>query len=200
MENRKTMWWRGAGRGVRMAGAVRVATAIAVLAMGCGSGPEADEERRGEARGAPPENHATTIPADSQHRPIASPTDSTPCPPTGQWAPCHVVKRLEQAGLRADTSHDRVTRKPLTRDGIRMSVRRATLELYFYPDRAARERDQARLDRSRFLAADQDPGPRHMPTLVTSENLLVVMDTRNERQRERITLAITAGPPQPAAP
>ncbi|HEU5174951.1 MAG TPA: hypothetical protein VFT96_09375 [Gemmatimonadaceae bacterium] len=83
---------------------------------------------------------------------------------------------------------------------MHLTVRRADLELYFYPDRAARERDEQRLDRSRYLEADQPPEPRPKPTLVTSENLLVVIDTRNERQRERLTLAITAGPPQPPAP
>lgn len=170
-----------------------------VLGVGCGGGGE-EESDEVAARGAPPENHATTISPTLPHPSTAAVTDSSPCPATGRWAECSVLKRLEQAGLVPDTSHGSATEPPLTAKGIHLTVRRAELELYFYPDKAARERDQRRLDRSRYLEAEQPPEPRHKPTIVTSENLLVVLDTRNERQRERITLAITAGPPQPPAP
>lgn len=169
-------------------------------ACGGESGGNGSSNSDGGARGAPPENHTTPTADSAQHPSVASATDSSACPRTGRWARCHLIKRLELAGLAADTSHEGVTEPPLTVDGTELRVRNATMELYFYPDRAARERDQARLDRSRYLEADQPPEPRHKPTLVTSENLLVVLDTRNQRQRERITLAITAGPPQPPVP
>lgn len=179
-----------------------VVTVLLLSAAACGGDGRSDGSGDAGvgARGAPPENHDTLSAASAQHPSSAPTADSSPCPPTGRWAPCHVVKRLEQAGLVADTSHEGVTEPPLTATGTEFSVRRARMELYFYPDRAARERDQARLDRSHYLEADQPPETRHKPTLVTSENLLVVLDTRNQRQRERITLAITAGPPQPPAP
>ena len=171
-----------------------------VVGAGCDGAERRDVGGGAGARGAPPENHDTLTPAPIQHPSTAAATDSTPCPATGRWAPCSVLERLERAGLVADTSQPDATEPPLTARGMHLTVRRADLELYFYPDRAARERDQQRLDRSRYLEADQPPEPRHKPTLVTSENLLIVLDTRNERQRERITLAITAGPPQPPAP
>lgn len=177
-----------------------VGAVVAVGMGGCGGGDAGDRSSAEPALGPPPDNHATPSPAANRHPSAAPATDSAPCPPTGRWAECSVIERLEKAGLRADTSHPGATEPPLARDGIRITVRSADLELYLYPDRASRERDEARLDRSRYLAAEQPPEPRHKPTLVTSENLLVILDTRNQRQRERITLAITAGPPQPPAP
>lgn len=197
----------GAGRWrrVRTCGAARArlgawgAALAVIVAAGCGGG-EGGEGGGREARGAPPENHATTPPAAADHPSAASTTDSTPCPATGRWALCSVFERLERAGLVPDSAQERATEPPLIAEGLKVTVRRAEMELYVYPSREAREQDERRLDHSRYLAPEQLPEPRHKPTLVTSENLLVVLDTRNERQRERITLALTAGPPQPPAP
>ena len=187
------VWSRLSRRGLALGVAL-------VVGAACGGGERGDDGGGAVARGAPPENHDTAATAPTQHPATATATDSAPCPATGLWAPCSVLERLERAGLVADTSQPGATEPPLAAKGIHLTVRRADLELYFYPDRAARERDEKRLDRSRYLEADQPPEPRHKPTLVTSENLLIVLDTRNERQRERITLAVTAGPPQPPAP
>lgn len=198
-------WWRR----LRTCGAAgrRITAAAAVAALvgltGCGGGegaPGGDARAAGTARGAPPETNATAAAPSSDHLSAAAATDSSPCPATGRWALCSVFERLERAGLVPDSAHESATEPPLRASGTKVTVRRAAMELYVYPTREARERDERLLDRSRYLAADQPPEPRHKPTLVTSENLLVVLDTRNERQRERITLALTAGPPQPPAP
>jgi hypothetical protein len=177
--------------------------AAAVLALGAAVGCRGGDEdvRAGDgARGAPPEKHATATATLPDHPSAAADSDSTPCPATGRWALCSIFERLERAGLVPDSAQEHATEPPLTADGLKVTVRRAEMELYLYPSRQAREQDERRLDRSRYLEAEQPPEPRHKPTLVTSENLLVVLDTRNERQRERITLALTAGPPQPPAP
>lgn len=164
-------------------------------AVGCGGG---EDRAVGEGvRGAPPENHATPARAETPHPSTADEPQAPPCPATGLWAECTVINRLEQAGLVMDPHQDPVSRKPLQRQGRAFSVRSAELEVFIYPDRSARERDQARLDPDEYLAAEHPPEPVHKPTVVTSENLLVILDTRRERQRERITLALTAGPPQP---
>lgn len=186
------------------AGAARLVL-VPVLALVVGAavggcrGDEAAEQPGGGA-GGPPDNHATVAAGADQHPSAAGDTATPPCPATGLWAECSVVERLEQAGLVMEKDQQPAIEKPLERQGSAFSVRSATLEVFIYPDRAARERDQARLDSDGYLAADQDPEPVHKPTLVTSENLLVVLDTHRERQRERITLALTAGPPQPADP
>ena len=196
------------GRRVRMGSAGRCAAVVAatLAVWGCGgsadrSGGSADGGAdRAAARGAPPDNHAGAAPGDGRHRNGASDTLSAPCPRTGLWLECHVVDRLEQAGLVLTRGQEPATEPPLERQGVNFDVRNATLEVYVYPDPAARERDQRRLDPEEYLAADEPPGPVPRPTLVTSGNLLVVLDTRRERQRERITLALTAGAPQPIAP
>lgn len=178
------------------AGAMRAAVAALVVVSAACGGAE-DRAAPGGARGAPPENHATPVAADASHPSTAPDTLAPPCPPTGRWAECTVINRLEQAGLIMEPHQDPVTREPLQRQGRGFSVRSAELEVFIYPDRNARERDQARLDPDDYLEADAPPEPVHKPTIVASENLLVVLDTRRERQRERITLALTAGPPQP---
>ena len=171
-----------------------VAVGLLVWAAGCGG----EEAQRGEvAAGGPPDNHTGSLPADSRHPSAAGDTIAPPCPATGLWAECTVINRLEQAGLVMDPHQDPVTREPLQRQGRAYSVRSAELEVFIYPDRSARERDQARLDPDDYLDSDDPPEPVHRPTVVASENLLVILDTRRERLRERITLALTAGPPQP---
>ena len=181
-----------AGRGAAML--------VAALGLGgCGGSADGTADSPA-ARGAPPDNHATSLAADSSHRANASDTLVPPCPPTGAWMECHVIDRLERAGLVVTEGQEPATEPPLQRQGTSLDVRNASLEVYIYPDAAARERDERRLDRENYLGADQPPGPVHKPTLVTSANLLVVLDTRRERQRERITLVLTAGPPQAVEP
>ena len=176
------------------------AAMVAALGLGgCGGSADGNGGSAG-ARGAPPDNHATPVPSDSNHPPSAASTSAPPCPPTGAWTECHVIDRLERAGLVVTKLQDPAREPPLQRQGTTLDVRNASLEVYIYPDVSARERDERRLDREKYLGADQPPGPVHKPTLVTSANLLVVLDTRRERQRERITLTLTAGPPQPPAP
>jgi hypothetical protein len=193
-----TRFWGRAGR-TGSAGAPGLLLALVLGAGVAGCAGEESADAPGDA-GGPPDNHATAVADTTQHPSAAADTTAPPCPATGLWAECSVIERLEQAGLVMDKGQQPATEKPLERQGSTCSVRSATLEVFIYPTRAARERDQARLDPEEYLAADQDPGPVHKPTLVTSENVLVVLDTHRERQRERITLALTAGPPQPAEP
>jgi hypothetical protein len=74
---------------------------------------------------------------------------------------------------------------------------RARLEVFIYPDEATLGRDVAKMDTvlaaPRGLTNDWEIPPRFM----RSANLVAVLMTRNELQAERVTLAITAGAPQP---
>lgn len=71
------------------------------------------------------------------------------------------------------------------------------LDLFIYRDVASRERDEKGIDRSRFLEADAPLGMQSLPTLIRSANLIAVLYSRNDHQRERVADALTAGPPQP---
>lgn len=126
-------------------------------------------------------------------------TRPSDCPADGRWHPCSATKRLEQAGLgmEREAGKDSTVREPgLGVPGAAYRVGRARLALFYYPSRAARERDQARLDSTRFVRWDQELTLASERTLIVSENLLAILDSKSGTQRERIANALTAGPPQ----
>jgi hypothetical protein len=86
---------------------------------------------------------------------------------------------------------------PLTPRGTLLRVGRAELELYFYPDDAAREREQETLDREKYVNYGGSQTFRAEPTLIGNANLIAVLHSNNSKQRERVGDALTAGPPQP---
>lgn len=111
-----------------------------------------------------------------------------------------MVERLDRAGLAPRIDSASVSESPLTPRGTLLRVGNSELELYVYPDTPARERDQAKLDRGRYLASDAPISMRVQPTLIHSANLIAILHSRNDHQRERVADAITAGPPQPTSP
>jgi hypothetical protein len=125
---------------------------------------------------------------------------TAPCPATGLWSACAVFERLDRAGLAPRRDSTAATEPPLTRSGTLLRIGRSELELYVYPDVAAREREEATLERGKYIAGDKPVGMESRPTLIPSANLLVILHSRNDHQRERVFDAITAGPPQPAQP
>jgi hypothetical protein len=163
-------------------------------AAACRASEEGAEARR-----------ATTSPSRSQSA-SASTSSSAPagtvgakpvCPATGMWQMCSVIERLERAGL-APRREEGVARElPLTQAGVAITLGRSELRVFFYPDRAARERDQARLDRAKYVSAAEPLSMQAEPTLIASENLLAILRSRSDHQRERVSDALTAGPPQP---
>jgi hypothetical protein len=134
---------------------------------------------------------------------VAAPVDSNRqlCPATGLWAQCSVIERLDRSGLvpRVDSAA-RVEEAPLSASGILVRVGRSEMELYFYPTAAAREADAARLDTTRYVAYGTGVPIQTTPTLIQSANLIAILHSRNDHQRERVGDAITAGPPQPDRP
>jgi hypothetical protein len=119
------------------------------------------------------------------------------CPANGQWSECAVFDRLDHAGLapRRDSSGT-IDLAPLTQKGSRLLVGNSELDVFIYPDTASRVRDEARLDRSKYIEATAEPTLRGEATLIRNMNLLAVLRSRNDHQRERVSDALSAGPPQ----
>ena len=120
------------------------------------------------------------------------------CPNTGSWMPCSVIYRLERGGLAPVRDSAPVTEEPLQFPGILLKLGRGELELYIYESASARERDQTRLDPSKYVVYPAPVPMRPVPTLITSANLIGILHSRNDHLRERVSDAITAGPPQPS--
>jgi hypothetical protein len=124
--------------------------------------------------------------------------DSTaPCPRTGRWAICTVEKRLEQSGF----VPRRVENENLRRLGFTVPpavylLGRARLEIFLYPDESALARDLGSMDTVAVAPRGENNDWEIPPRFIRSGNLIAVFLTRNEQQAERLTLAITAGPPQ----
>jgi hypothetical protein len=120
------------------------------------------------------------------------------CPANGQWSQCAVFERLDHAGLapRRDSSAGSVALTPLAERGSRLLLGNAQLDVFIFPDESTRQHEVARLDRSQFIEATDEPTLRGEATLITNANLLAVLRSRNDHQRERVSDALSAGPPQ----
>lgn len=123
------------------------------------------------------------------------------CPATGLWAECSVLYRLDRAGAAPHLDSAAVAAEPaLSVKGIRIKIGlSAQLAVFLYPDSAARVADAAHLDRSQFVAGDTPQTMKRERTLIQSANLLALLTSINDAQRERVADALTAGPPQPNA-
>ena len=104
------------------------------------------------------------------------------------------------AGFVLRDSTEGVREDALTRDGTQYTLGRATLLLIFYPDDASRRADEARLDSTRYVPAAQPLTMRREATRIGSVNLLAILRSTSDRQRERVADALQAGPPQPRMP
>lgn len=109
------------------------------------------------------------------------------------------MERLERSGLapRVDSVHP-ATEPPLSATGFVVRVGRGELEVYLYPDAAARARDQAKLDSTKYAGYTAALTMANQPTLIVSGNALAILHSRNDHQRERVGDAITAGAPAKA--
>ena len=134
----------------------------------------------------------------SSAAPVSAHTSSSPCPGTGRWALCSLEKRLVQSGFVLK----RVSEAGPRRAGFNVApavytLGRARLEVFVYPDEAALARDMAGIDTLTASPRGTPNSWKTTPTLVRSGNLAAVFLTDSPVQAERLTLAITAGAPQP---
>jgi hypothetical protein len=119
------------------------------------------------------------------------------CPQDGKWHECSAIYRLERAGLAPRRDSVPAAEKELSRPGLLIHVGNSELELFLYPDEAARALDEKKLDTAQFIDPSREPTIRRERTIIRSANLLGLLKSLNSHQRERVSDALTAGPPQP---
>lgn len=163
---------------LRRSGGV-AALAVALLACGQDRAPAPD---------------STSLPATARSGAAAAAADE--CPRTGHWIPCQVKRRLDQSGIapRDSTLENLPSLGP---PPIVYVVGRSGLAVYLFPDSAARLRAAATLDSTKFVAPSASLTMRGEATAIQNDNLLAILYSRREQQRERVSDALMAGAPQP---
>jgi hypothetical protein len=107
---------------------------------------------------------------------------------------------LKSAGLVAK----RIDSAPAPRAGFSVAPdvyavgRDSRLELFVYPSEAALARDISRMDTVKVVPIGTIGSWSSPPLLIRSANLAAVLLTRDAREADRLSLALTAGAPQPA--
>ena len=136
----------------------------------------------------------------------ASPTpDSTapvanPCAHNGLWAACSLERRLKQSGFVVKKLDESPARAGFSMKPVVYSLGASRLEVFFYDDEKAASKAMLALDTIAVAPKGSQPAWPLTPMLIRSANLAAVLLTENQRQAERVVLAITAGPPQPGSP
>jgi hypothetical protein len=123
-----------------------------------------------------------------------------PCEHTGRWAPCSLERRLKQSGFVVRKLDERPARAGFSMEPVVYSLGSSRLEVFIYSDEKALAKDMESLDTLAVAPRGSIAVWPSAPTLIRSANLAAVLLTQNQRQAERVVLAITAGPPQPGSP
>jgi hypothetical protein len=153
--------------------------ALALAALACGSG---DKSARDSATAAMAAASAKAAPPES-------------CPATGHWELCAVKKRLTMSGLapRDSVLSDTVKLGPAPKVYVAGG---SALAVYLFPDSLARRSAARTLDSTKFIAPDASLTMRHEATAIQNDNLLAILYSQRDQQRERVSDALMAGAPQ----
>jgi hypothetical protein len=162
--------------GRRRIAALTVAGVTLSASVGCG--PGAERKRDADSAGA-------VAPA-----PVAAADGD--CPLTGKWELCSVRDRLEHAGL-VPQPRDSVRPAFASVPGVVYGIGRGELQIFLYPDSAARAQNFARFDAAQVQSVQSSGGT---PTLIVSNNLAAILLSDNATQVERVRLALQAGLPE----
>ena len=169
----------GRRRGPRWARTVAIAAVVAA----CG------RERK-------PAADSGTAVAASEPAAAAQASARAACAKTGHWIACQVNERLVRAGLAPhDTSWEELPTLGPTPAVYR--VGKGALAVYLFADSLARVRAARQLDTVKYIAASQPLTILSQATVIENDNLLALLFTKNDHQRERVSDALTAGAPQP---
>jgi len=156
--------------------------AIVVLTIACGKDDEASRDSIAAAQAAAASSSAASAPAEA-------------CPATGHWVPCQVKKRLEMTGLapRDSVVSDTVKLGPTPTVYVAGG---SAIAVYLFPDSVARRRAAATLDTTKFIAPEASLSMRHESTAIQNDNLLAILYSQRDQQRERVSDALMAGAPR----
>jgi len=169
---------------------------ICAAAAACTRGASRDAATASSAAATGTAGTEVSPPTGASTAPVAK---ASQCPRTGVWALCSVERRLTQSGFVVR----RVDGAPPRRAGFSVlpavyTLGRSRLEVFIYPSEATLAADVAKIDTvSAAPRGAKNPWPFFSPTFVRSANLAAVFLTDNPTQAERLTLALTAGAPQP---
>jgi hypothetical protein len=119
------------------------------------------------------------------------------CPGTGHWTDCAVRKRLESAGVAPQVAKELPDLPEIAATPLLFKVGKSGLAVYLFADSSARAGAARALDTLRYVPAAKELTMRGETTAIQSDNLLALLYSRSEQQRERVSDAFMAGPPQP---
>ena len=119
------------------------------------------------------------------------------CPKTGQWTECQVFARLEQAGVAPRRGGTLAGLPKVGGTPTQYTIGKSGLAVYLFADTAARGRAARTLDTLHFVAPSGSLTTRGEATAIQNGNLLGLLFSRNDQQRERVSDALMAGAPQP---
>jgi hypothetical protein len=122
---------------------------------------------------------------------------TSPCPRTGHWSACQVRYRIDRAG---QAPHDTTADASLPALGPKPNAYRlgkSVLAVYLFADSSARARAGRSLDTTTFVPYTRDLTVLSRATVIENDNALALLFSKNDHQRERVSDALTAGPPQP---
>ena len=161
---------------------------IAVLVAACDSSPK---------QSAPRKTDSVVV-----QRTVGAAPGGPGCPATGLWARCSVLYRLDRAGIAPHLDSTETVEEKVLHAGTEAFVIKfglnSRLEVFLYPDSAARLADGKKLDRTKLIDGTAPQTINRERTLIENANLLGLLTSLNERLRERVSDALTAGAPQPA--
>ena len=166
--------------------------ALVVLLAACRAETAREDSIRAPSAVAGTASSAPTTAADSAP---ARPA----CPADGSWSACAVVERLERAGLVPIRDSGTAAEPAISAPGFLLRLGNARLEVYLYGSASDRVRAMRRVDSTRYLGYMEPVSMQQLPTLIQSANLVAILHSRNDHQRERVSDLITAGPPQPSS-
>lgn len=168
-------------------------SSVATFALASCAAPGDDAEVAAESLGVAVGTAASSAASAGAAEAVADTTAD--CPERGDWRLCSVEKRLERAGLVITRGTEPVRHDFLQVPGVKYETSRAELQVFLYASAAARAQDTDALDPVAVAPRGRRIIWRWPVTLVTSGNLAAIILSLNERQAERIALALGAGLP-----
>ncbi|HVE78472.1 MAG TPA: hypothetical protein VNA89_06410 [Gemmatimonadaceae bacterium] len=119
------------------------------------------------------------------------------CPRVGLWTGCAVMNRLEQAGVVPSVAQRGRRFDWAAEPAMVVELGRGRVVAILYRDREGREGDERRVRGARVSPGSVGGDAFDAASVVASENLIALVFSRSDAQRERVENAIGAGPPQP---